>query len=82
MKNGKGVLKSDREAFNWFAKASAAGNVYGHYNLANSYATGQGTPPNLPEALRLAKLARTSDDAKLRARADRLIGQLAAVGVR
>lgn len=39
---GKGVVQSDKEAFEWFTKAANAGNASAQYNLAASYAEGLG----------------------------------------
>lgn len=39
---GKGVVRSDKDAFEWFSKAANAGNASAQYNLAASYAEGIG----------------------------------------
>ncbi|MBN2143302.1 MAG: sel1 repeat family protein [Candidatus Aureabacteria bacterium] len=49
---GKGVQKSDAEAFKWFLKAAEQGYAKAQSNLGVLYATGAGVEKNLGEALK------------------------------
>ena len=50
--NGTGGARKDyTSAFKWFLKAAESGNEYGMYNVANCYASGEGTSASMTQAV-------------------------------
>jgi TPR repeat protein len=54
---GFGVPQSQKEAFNWYKKASEAGHMESQYNLAVCYRNGRGVARDDKEAVRLYRLS-------------------------
>lgn len=49
--NGTGGARKDyTSAFKWFLKSAESGNEYGMYNVANRYASGEGTSASMTQA--------------------------------
>lgn len=59
--NGLGVTQNYQTSAHWFAKAAAMGNAEGYYNLSLLTKEGKGVRINVPENIRLLKLAASQD---------------------
>ena len=55
--NGRGVLKDDAEAVEWYRLAAEQGYADAQFNLGGMYANGEGVPKDDAEALRWYRLA-------------------------
>ena len=54
---GRGVLKDDAEAVEWYRLAAEQGYADAQFNLGGMYANGEGVPKDDAEALRWYRLA-------------------------
>lgn len=53
--SGRGTVKDELEAYNWFRRAAEGGNAVAQYNMAHAYAVGSGVAKHMPTAAVWAK---------------------------